>query len=103
MSLEAAAGKNPITHTGKIYNVLADRICRALLAEIPGVEEAYCYLVSRIGSPVDEPQAADIRLRVADPAAIAALRPATEELVRAHLHGAAELWHDAIAGRTAVC
>jgi S-adenosylmethionine synthetase len=82
---------------------VADRICRALTAEIPGVEEAYCYLVSRIGSPIDEPQIADIRLRVANPAAIQALEPATEELVRAHLHGVTELWRDVIAGRTAVC
>jgi S-adenosylmethionine synthetase len=103
MSLEAAAGKNPLTHTGKLYNLLADRICRALVAEIPGVEEAYCYLVSRIGSPIDEPQIADIRLRLADPAALHALQGTTEELVRAHLHGVTELWRDVIAGHATVC
>jgi len=103
MSLEAAAGKNPLTHTGKLYNLLADRISRALVGEIPGVEEAYCYLVSRIGSPVDEPQLADIRLRLEDPAAIDMLKPRAEELVRAHLKGAPELWREVIAGRTAVC
>ena len=40
MSLEAAAGKNPVTHTGKLYNLLGDRMAHALLREIPGVTEA---------------------------------------------------------------
>jgi S-adenosylmethionine synthetase len=26
MSLEAAAGKNPVTHVGKLYNIIAMRI-----------------------------------------------------------------------------
>jgi S-adenosylmethionine synthetase len=103
MSLEAAAGKNPLTHTGKLYNLLAGRICRALVADMPGVEEAYCYLVSRIGSPIDEPQIADIHLRLADRAAMHALQAATQELVRAHLHGVTELWRDVIDGRAPVC
>jgi S-adenosylmethionine synthetase len=32
MSLEAAAGKNPVTHTGKLYNLLADRMAHARCA-----------------------------------------------------------------------
>ena len=64
MSLEAAAGKNPVTHVGKLYNVLANRIARALVAEVSGVQEAYCYLVSRIGRPITEPQLVDLKLRL---------------------------------------
>jgi len=48
-------------------------------------------------------QVADIRLRLVDPASIDALKPSAEEIVRAHLHGAAELWREVIAGRCAVC
>ena len=103
MSLEAAAGKNPVTHTGKLYNLLADRMAHALVSEIPGVTDAYCYLLSRIGSPVSEPQMADIRLRLLDPRAIDVVRPAAEELVHAHLHSAGDLWHEVIAGACAVC
>ena len=36
MTLEAAAGKNPVTHVGKLYNVMANRIARALISEVPG-------------------------------------------------------------------
>lgn len=103
MSLEAAAGKNPVTHTGKLYNVVAERLAHALVRELPGVEEACCCLLSRIGSPVDEPRVADIRLRLADPAAIGALESSAEDLVRAHLRGAVALWREVIAGRAAVC
>jgi len=102
MSLEAAAGKNPVSHTGKLYNVLADRIAHALVHEIPGAAEAYCYLLSRIGSPVTEPQLADISLRLQEPCAIEVVRPAAEEIVQAHLQSAGTLWHEVIAGRCAV-
>jgi len=103
MSLEAAAGKNPVTHTGKLYNLLADRIARALVDEIPGVEEAHCYLLSQIGSPIFEPRVADIRLRLAAARAIDAVAPRAREIAGAHLRGAATLWRDIIAGRCPVC
>jgi S-adenosylmethionine synthetase len=102
MSLEAAAGKNPVSHTGKLYNVLAERIARALAGEVPGVDEAYCRLLSRIGSPVDEPQVVDIALRLADPRAIDAVAPACSEIARAHLEGAGQLWREILEGRCPV-
>jgi S-adenosylmethionine synthetase len=103
MSLEAAAGKNPVSHTGKLYNLLADRIARALAGGLPGVEEAHCFLLSRIGSPVNEPWLADIRLRLADAAAIETVKDACAQIVRAQLDGAGELWREVLAGRCPVC
>jgi S-adenosylmethionine synthetase len=47
MSLEAAAGKNPVSHVGKIYNVLARDTAEAVVAAIPEVESAQCLMVSR--------------------------------------------------------
>lgn len=38
MSLEAAAGKNPINHVGKIYNVLAHEMASALAADLDVAE-----------------------------------------------------------------
>jgi S-adenosylmethionine synthetase len=96
MSLEAAAGKNPISHTGKLYNLLAERIARQA-AELEGVDEAYCYLLSRIGAPVSEPQLADIGLRLADPAMLDALRPPAAKIVRAQLRAAPQLWRELLA------
>lgn len=99
MSLEAAAGKNPVSHTGKLYNLLGERIARALVAGLPGVEEAYCTLLSRIGSPITDPQLADVGLRVGDPRAIDALRSRASEIIHEHLAAAPQLWREVLAGR----
>lgn len=61
MSVEAAAGKNPVTHVGKLYNLLASRIATRLV-ESGGARHADCVLVSQIGRPVKEPQIADVQL-----------------------------------------
>jgi len=60
MSLEAAAGKNPVNHVGKIYNIAAQEIVNRLTSEVEGVDEAYCYMLSKIGHPIDEPQAVQV-------------------------------------------
>lgn len=63
MSLEAAAGKNPISHIGKIYNRVANLIAQRVVEEVEEVEEAYCYIVSQIGKPINEPQVLDVSVR----------------------------------------
>ena len=55
MTLEAVAGKNPVNHVGKIYNIITG-FAAADIAKLDGVEDAYVFLVSRIGSPLDQPQ-----------------------------------------------
>jgi len=74
MNMEAAAGKNPVTHVGKLYNLAAQRITHAIVQELAAVEEAYCYLVSTIGRPVVEPQVADLQVRLAEGATLAAVQ-----------------------------
>jgi S-adenosylmethionine synthetase len=64
MGTEAAAGKNPVSHVGKIYNVLAHRLARQIYEEIDGVREVYVLLLSRIGTPIDRPQMATAQLRL---------------------------------------
>ena len=98
MSLEAAAGKNPVTHVGKLYNLLANRVAHALVAEVAGVREAYCYLVSRIGRPITEPQVMDLKLRLDDPEALPALAPRVADIARAELEGVTTLWRELIQG-----
>jgi S-adenosylmethionine synthetase len=62
MTLEAAGGKNPVNHTGKIYNVVARKIVSSILKEHPSLEQVSCYLVSRIGKPITEPQAVNVEI-----------------------------------------
>jgi S-adenosylmethionine synthetase len=62
MSLEATAGKNPINHVGKIYNVLAKLIADNAYNEVKGVKEVYVKILSQIGRPIDNPAATDIQV-----------------------------------------
>ena len=55
MSVEAAAGKNPVSHVGKIYNVLAHELAMRIHTEIRGVRDVTVWMVSRIGQPINRP------------------------------------------------
>ncbi|MEM4972586.1 MAG: methionine adenosyltransferase [Candidatus Hadarchaeales archaeon] len=56
VSSEAAAGKNPVSHIGKIYNLFSHRLAEAIYERIEGLKEVYVWLVSQIGKPINEPQ-----------------------------------------------
>ncbi len=67
MSMEAAAGKNPVTHVGKLYNVLANRIAESIVKEEGGdVKEVFVRIVSQIGRSIDNPHVASIQVIYAD-------------------------------------
>ncbi len=98
MTLESVAGKNPVTHVGKLYNLAATHIAEALLAQLPTLSEASCVLVSRIGEPVNEPQIVDIEVRCADGEPRTALAGAIRELARSELEGLGGLWRKLLSG-----
>jgi len=62
MSLEACAGKNPVSHVGKIYNVLAMTIAREIHEKVPASRWVNVELLSAIGAPIDRPQIAAIEI-----------------------------------------
>jgi len=98
MTMESVAGKNPITHVGKLYNLVAGLAAAALVDEIPDVVSAECYLVSEIGRPLDDPQIVDVKLRLHDPAALASVGRRAKDIVAAQISRIDTLWSDMIAG-----
>ncbi|MBI5000778.1 MAG: methionine adenosyltransferase [Euryarchaeota archaeon] len=63
MSLEATSGKNPVTHVGKIYNLLSIRIAEDIAKKLDGsVKEAHVRILSQIGKPIDEPLTANVQI-----------------------------------------
>ena len=62
MSSEAAAGKNPVSHVGKIYNALSYRIANRVMEDVNGVKEIYVWLLSQIGKPINEPSVVSVQL-----------------------------------------
>jgi S-adenosylmethionine synthetase len=62
MSTEAAAGKNPIAHVGKIYTFLTHDMANKIYSKVPGIAEVYVWLCSQIGQPIDQPLIASAQL-----------------------------------------
>jgi len=62
MSLEAAAGKNPVSHVGKIYNVVAQRIADRIYKEVKDVVEVYVEVLSQISKPINEPKILNVEI-----------------------------------------
>ncbi|MEM0356016.1 MAG: methionine adenosyltransferase [Desulfurococcaceae archaeon] len=61
LSMEAVAGKNPVNHVGKIYNVIARRIANKIYNTIDCFKEVYVEIVSQIGRRIDQPLITAIR------------------------------------------
>ncbi len=75
MSMEAASGKNPVTHIGKIYNLLAREIAKSIHEETG--EYAGVKLLSQIGEPIDDPKLVEVETP--------AEKEEFEEIVERHL------------------
>lgn len=58
---EATAGKNPVSHIGKIYNVLSFQIAEDIHNEIPGISEVFVWMYNVIGRPVKNPKSVVIQ------------------------------------------
>ena len=96
MSLEAAAGKNPVTHVGKLYNIMAMRVAQRVVAEIPPVKECYCYLLSRIGHPIDDPQVFDLKVRPSEGKVTAPLARRIADVARVEFASVNSIWREAV-------
>ena len=102
-SLEAAAGKNPAGHVGKIYNALAQRVAERVQAEVDGLEEVRCTLVSRIGSPLAEPWVASLELLPEAGVTAEDVTAPARALLERELAALEGLVADLVAGRLPVC
>lgn len=102
MNMEAAAGKNPVTHVGKLYNIVAQQIAYALVQEIEDINEASCLLVSRIGSPIKQPSIADVRLCLRNSGNIGAIRMHVDNIINSKLENMDQIRQDIVNGRITV-
>lgn len=85
VSLEAACGKNPISHVGKIYNVLAMLAARDIVERVPTVCEATVYILSQIGKPLDQPLLATAQVRPVAGALTPSIQADVEAILDSHL------------------
>ncbi|HSQ62681.1 MAG TPA: methionine adenosyltransferase [Polyangiaceae bacterium] len=102
MSLEAAAGKNPVSHVGKLYNVTAQRIAARIIESVPDVAEAECVMLSRIGRRIDDPVVVDVTMRTRDGTDPGVFRGLVAGVVGEGLSGLAALTREMLEGRVQV-
>jgi len=102
MTLEAAAGKNPVSHVGKLYNIAARAIAEACVSEIREVERCECWLASRIGRPVVDPHSIMLRVGIGRRGSAAGLDGKLREIARRELDGLRETWRGLLARRIAL-
>ncbi len=82
MSMEAASGKNPVTHVGKLYNLLSTKIAEDIIKETAGdVEEARVRILAQIGHPIDHPLLASTNLIMADGVPLSKVKGEVEGIV----------------------
>ncbi|OPY15970.1 methionine adenosyltransferase [Syntrophus aciditrophicus] len=103
LGTEAAAGKNPVSHVGKIYNILAHKIAREIYENIEGIKEVYVLLLSRIGTPVDSPQMATAQVLLERGRGIDEVAKRTEEIFEKEFSEINGFCEELSAGKYSVC
>jgi S-adenosylmethionine synthetase len=98
MSLESAAGKNPVSHPGRLYQIAAGRIAAAVVHRIEEVSATECYLASQIGHPVTDPRIAEVRVRMAEGGSPDRVAGPVREIVEAELRLIPTYWREASPG-----
>ena len=100
---EAAAGKNPVSHVGKIYNFLTYKIADEIHRQVPGTREIYVWMLSKIGHPIDEPTVAAVQMIPEAGAAFDKIRRSAAEVVEYELENIDKFCMDLAFGKTPVC
>jgi S-adenosylmethionine synthetase len=99
---EAAPGKNPVAHPGKLYSVLSHRLAREIHARCPGLREVYVHLATRIGEPVDRPWTG-VQLVLADGVALGDVERRVRDAVDAELARMPVFRSELVLGQYPVC
>ena len=99
---EAAPGKNPVAHVGKVYSVLSHRLARLIHASCPALREVYVHLSARIGEPVDRPWTG-VQVVLPPGMESADVEPVIRDVVEAEVARMPEFRGELIRGEHRVC
>jgi S-adenosylmethionine synthetase len=100
---EAAAGKNPVSHVGKIYNLLTHRIANCIYKQVGGIEEVYIWLLSQIGKPIDQPAIAAAQVVMKSGNSFEHVRKEIEEVMDNELKNVEKFCMDLAYGKIPIC
>ena len=95
---EATAGKNPVSHIGKIYNALSFKIANEIHTKVSGLDEVCVWMYNVIGRPVNDPKAV-----IVQPTTVGQLHDAEKnqinEIVESNLQNIHEFCNELISGK----
>ena len=100
---EAAAGKNSISHVGKIYSVLTHVVAARIYQSIPGVRQAVVWLCSRIGAPVNQPQVAAVQVVLDGHTQLSLIESPIREIVAGELERLPDFCRALAEGKYSIC
>jgi len=100
---EAAAGKNPVSHVGKIYNALTHKIAGEICTQVSGLEEVYIWLLSQIGKPIDEPAIAAAQVVMKGNNSFESVKREIQEVVNKELESIGKFTADLAQGKIPIC
>jgi S-adenosylmethionine synthetase len=100
---EAAAGKNPVSHVGKIYNLLTYEIAQHVHQKVPGVKEVYVWLLSQIGRSIDDPKVAGIELILDKGVELKRVSKSAAEIAKSDLNNINDFTKRLTEGKIPVC
>jgi S-adenosylmethionine synthetase len=100
---EAAAGKNPVSHVGKIYNVLTFRVAQHVYQEVPELEEVYIWLLSEIGRPIDQPAIAAAQVVMAENSSLDKVKSKIEAVLEYELENIDKFCMELAQGKIPIC
>jgi len=103
MGTEAAAGKNPVSHVGKIYNILTHKIANEIYQGVPGVREVYVWLCSQIGAPIDQPKIASAQLILEPGVLFDSTSKKVKEIMDGRLANIGKFCEELVQGKYPVC
>lgn len=103
MGTEAAAGKNPVSHVGKIYNILSHHMAKRIYSEIEGLKEVYVLLLSMIGTPINKPQMASAQVLTDGKTRIKDISKKIRDIIEEELTNINRFCDDLSKGKYTVC
>lgn len=102
-SAEAAPGKNPMAHVGKIYNVLAQVLAEDIHKNVHGLRDVTVWITSQIGQPISSPQSVVVEIIPASGTTVAAVRPQIQRQVQLAFTHMKSFCKSLTRGQYAVC
>jgi S-adenosylmethionine synthetase len=100
---EAGPGKNPVSHVGKIYNLLSHDIAKEIFSQVNGLKEVYVWLLSEIGRPINDPKVAIVQFIPKNEEDVNRIKKEVDEIIQKRMANIQDFCKLLAEGKLSVC